>query len=213
MLKRIKQQGLDITPRIIIVSLAWNLLAPLFLLFGDIVPYCDGLILFSPQLTRLLPDAVGTTCGERLEKVYNTEYSHILRVPFRTEKGIVRRWISRFEVWPYLETYAEVNFLLILSAAIFCFLSDKCSIDFWFLLVLGSKKYQFFLLSGCDPGTFQGITRQAWSHHRKLQWWEHCGLMDGTQIGCYTGLWLLPLDVVSYALWWLFHLGIFLCLY
>ncbi|PQQ14218.1 sucrose synthase [Prunus yedoensis var. nudiflora] len=76
MLKRIKQQGLDITPRIII-------------------------------LTRLLPDAVGTTCGERLEKVYNTEYSHILRVPFRTEKGIVRRWISRFEVWPYLETYAE----------------------------------------------------------------------------------------------------------
>ncbi|BBH08175.1 sucrose synthase 4 [Prunus dulcis] len=59
------------------------------------------------SLTRLLPDAVGTTCGERLEKVYNTEYSHILRVPFRTEKGIVRRWISRFEVWPYLETYAE----------------------------------------------------------------------------------------------------------
>jgi len=28
-------------------------------------------------------------------------------VPFRTEKGIVRKWISRFEVWPYLETYAE----------------------------------------------------------------------------------------------------------
>lgn len=146
MLKRIKQQGLDITPRIIIVSFAWNLLAPLFFLFGDIVPHCDGLILFFPQLTRLLPDAVGTTCGERLEKVYNTEYSHILRVPFRTEKGIVRRWISRFEVWPYLETYAEVNFLLILSATIFCFLSDKCSVDFWFLLVLGSKKYQFFFV-------------------------------------------------------------------
>ncbi|CAI8589699.1 unnamed protein product [Vicia faba] len=76
MLKRIKQQGLDITPRILII-------------------------------TRLLPDAVGTTCGQRLEKVYNTEYCHILRVPFRTEKGIVRKWISRFEVWPYLETFSE----------------------------------------------------------------------------------------------------------
>ncbi|KAK9947939.1 hypothetical protein M0R45_003534 [Rubus argutus] len=76
MLKRIKEQGLDITPRILIV-------------------------------TRLLPDAVGTTCGQRLERVYGTEYSDIIRVPFRTEKGIVRRWISRFEVWPYLETYTE----------------------------------------------------------------------------------------------------------
>uniref|UniRef100_A0A1D1ZFE8 Sucrose synthase n=1 Tax=Anthurium amnicola TaxID=1678845 RepID=A0A1D1ZFE8_9ARAE len=76
MLLRIKQQGLDITPRILIV-------------------------------TRLLPDAVGTTCGQRLEKVLGTEHTHILRVPFRTEKGILRKWISRFEVWPYLETYAE----------------------------------------------------------------------------------------------------------
>lgn len=76
MLLRIKSQGLDITPRILI-------------------------------LTRLLPDAVGTTCGQRLEKVYGTKYSDILRVPFRTEKGIVRKWISRFEVWPYLETYTE----------------------------------------------------------------------------------------------------------
>nr|BDC53325.1 sucrose synthase 2 [Dianthus caryophyllus] len=76
MLLRIKQQGLDIVPRILIV-------------------------------TRLLPDAVGTTCGQRLEKVFGTEHSHILRVPFRTEKGIVRQWISRFEVWPYLETFTE----------------------------------------------------------------------------------------------------------
>ncbi|NP_001292638.1 sucrose synthase [Cucumis sativus] len=76
MLQRIKQQGLDITPRILII-------------------------------TRLLPDAVGTTCTQRLEKVFGTEHSHILRVPFRNEKGIVRKWISRFEVWPYLETYTE----------------------------------------------------------------------------------------------------------
>nr|QRY06398.1 sucrose synthase 03 [Brassica juncea] len=76
MLQRIQQQGLNITPRILI-------------------------------LTRLLPDAVGTTCGERLERVDGSEYCDILRVPFRTEKGIVRKWISRFEVWPYLETYTE----------------------------------------------------------------------------------------------------------
>ena len=67
------------------------------------------------QITRLLPDAVGTTCGQRLEKVFGTEHCHILRVPFRTEKGIVRKWISRFEVWPYLETYTEVNFWLIIG--------------------------------------------------------------------------------------------------
>ncbi|KAL4334623.1 hypothetical protein GQ457_07G045550 [Hibiscus cannabinus] len=76
MLLRIKQQGLNITPRILII-------------------------------TRLLPDATGTTCGQRLEKVYGTEHSDILRVPFRTEKGIVRKWISRFEVWPYLDTFTE----------------------------------------------------------------------------------------------------------
>ncbi|CAL0320230.1 unnamed protein product [Lupinus luteus] len=76
MLNRIKKQGLDIKPRILII-------------------------------TRLLPDAVGTTCGERVEKVYDTEHCHILRVPFRTENGIVRKWMSRFEVWPYLETFTE----------------------------------------------------------------------------------------------------------
>lgn len=76
MLLRIKQQGLNITPKILIV-------------------------------TRLLPDAVGTTCGQRLEKVLGTEHTHILRVPFRSDKGILRKWISRFEVWPYLETYTE----------------------------------------------------------------------------------------------------------
>ncbi|XP_068664286.1 sucrose synthase 1-like [Aristolochia californica] len=76
LLLRIKQQGLDIIPRILIV-------------------------------TRLLPDAVGTTCNQRLEKVLGTDHSSILRVPFRTEKGVLRKWISRFDVWPYLETFAE----------------------------------------------------------------------------------------------------------
>ena len=66
-------------------------------------------LLFSYQVTRLLPDAVGTTCGERMEKVYGAEHSHIIRVPFRTEKGMLRKWISRFEVWPYMETFTEVE--------------------------------------------------------------------------------------------------------
>ncbi|KAL6978366.1 Sucrose synthase 2 [Sarracenia purpurea var. burkii] len=76
MLQRIKQQGLDVTPRILIV-------------------------------TRLIPDAKGTSCNQRLERICGTEHGHILRVPFRTEKGILRKWISRFDVWPYLETFAE----------------------------------------------------------------------------------------------------------
>ncbi|KAG7557890.1 Glycosyl transferase family 1 [Arabidopsis suecica] len=75
MLLRIKRQGLDITPRILIV-------------------------------TRLIPDAKGTTCNQRLERVSGTEHTHILRVPFRSDKGILRKWISRFDVWPYLENYA-----------------------------------------------------------------------------------------------------------
>lgn len=57
----------------------------------------------------MIPDAKGTTCNQRLERVSGTEYTHILRVPFRTEKGILRKWISRFDVWPYLETYTEVR--------------------------------------------------------------------------------------------------------
>ncbi|KAK3194150.1 hypothetical protein Dsin_025460 [Dipteronia sinensis] len=76
MLLRIKKQGLDITPKIVIV-------------------------------TRLIPDAKGTTCNQRLERVSGTEHAHILRVPFRSDKGILRKWISRFDVWPYLETFAE----------------------------------------------------------------------------------------------------------
>ncbi|GAY40989.1 hypothetical protein CUMW_056020 [Citrus unshiu] len=76
MLLRIKRQGLDISPKILIV-------------------------------TRLIPDAKGTTCNQRLERVSGTEHTHILRVPFRSEKGILRQWISRFDVWPYLETFTE----------------------------------------------------------------------------------------------------------
>ncbi|KAG0608275.1 hypothetical protein M758_8G093300 [Ceratodon purpureus] len=65
---------------------------------------------FKPQiviLTRLIPNAIGTTCNQRIEKVTGTEYSRILRVPFRHEGNILKNWISRFDVYPYLETYAQ----------------------------------------------------------------------------------------------------------
>ena len=73
---RIAEAGLDIAPQILIV-------------------------------TRLIPESQGTTCNQRLEPIIGTEYSRILRVPFRTKAGeVVPQWISRFEVWPYLERFA-----------------------------------------------------------------------------------------------------------
>jgi sucrose synthase len=58
-------------------------------------------------VTRLIPEARGTTCNQRLEKVTGTENSWILRVPFHRENGeVVQHWISRFEIWPYLERFS-----------------------------------------------------------------------------------------------------------
>ncbi|BAZ50668.1 sucrose synthase [Nostoc sp. NIES-4103] len=59
-------------------------------------------------LTRLIPDCEGTDCNLRLEKVRDTENAWILRVPFREfNPQITSKWISKFEIWPYLETFAE----------------------------------------------------------------------------------------------------------
>ncbi|MGB7894201.1 MAG: sucrose synthase [Microcoleus sp.] len=58
-------------------------------------------------LTRLIPNSDGTRCNQRLEKVHGTENAWILRVPFREfNPKLTQNWISRFEIWPYLETYA-----------------------------------------------------------------------------------------------------------
>lgn len=77
MKSRLAQQGVGITPKIVIV-------------------------------TRLIPEAEGTSCDQRLEKVHGTDNSWILRVPFRHENGEVHpRWLSRFEIWPYLERFAQ----------------------------------------------------------------------------------------------------------
>jgi sucrose synthase len=59
-------------------------------------------------LTRLIPDAEDTTCNQRLEKIFHTENGWILRVPFRdSQYNVVKHWVSRFKIWPYLETFAE----------------------------------------------------------------------------------------------------------
>ncbi|HCY76989.1 MAG TPA: sucrose synthase [Ignavibacteriales bacterium] len=67
-------------------------------------------------LTRLIPNAEGTTCNKRLEKVFDTKNTYILRVPFRAgNKKVTDNWISRFEIWPYLENFAEDSYRELLA--------------------------------------------------------------------------------------------------
>jgi sucrose synthase len=59
-------------------------------------------------LTRLIPEAEDTSCDQRKEEIFQADNSYILRVPFRdSQYNIVKHWISRFKIWPYLETFAE----------------------------------------------------------------------------------------------------------
>lgn len=67
-------------------------------------------------LTRLIPNAEGTKSNQRLEKIHDTDNCWILRVPFRTHnKKVTDNWISRFEIWPYLETFAEDSYRELLA--------------------------------------------------------------------------------------------------
>lgn len=59
-------------------------------------------------LTRLIPNADITTANQRIEKIHGTDHAIILRVPFKKKDGTIHPdWISRFDVWPYLEQYAN----------------------------------------------------------------------------------------------------------
>ncbi|MGA7990104.1 MAG: sucrose synthase [Thermoanaerobaculia bacterium] len=59
-------------------------------------------------VTRLIPEAGGTTCAQRLERVAGCRSTDILRIPFRKPNGeVLTRWISRFQLWPYLERFAR----------------------------------------------------------------------------------------------------------
>ena len=75
---RLGEQGLDIEPKILVVS-------------------------------RLIPETPqGTTCNQRSESIAGTRNATILRVPFRGPNGeVVPHWISRFEIWPYLEGFSN----------------------------------------------------------------------------------------------------------
>lgn len=76
MRRQIAEQGLDIEPDILVV-------------------------------TRLIPEARGSTCDQRLEPIVGTRNARILRIPFRcADGGVVPHWISRFEIYPYLERFA-----------------------------------------------------------------------------------------------------------
>ena len=74
---RIKQQGLKVEPNIIVV-------------------------------TRLIPEAEGTNCDQEWEHIMGTHNAKILRVPFHNANGeVVKHWISRFQIYPYLERFTE----------------------------------------------------------------------------------------------------------
>ncbi|XP_038971006.1 sucrose synthase 7-like isoform X2 [Phoenix dactylifera] len=63
-----------------------------------------------PQIlvvTRLIPEARGTKCNQELEPILNTKHSHILRVPFKRDDRVLQQWVSRFDIYPYLERYAQ----------------------------------------------------------------------------------------------------------
>jgi sucrose synthase len=65
-----------------------------------------------PQIvvvTRRIPNAHGTTCNQRVEKIIGTKHSFILRVPFRHEGRVLRNWVSRFDVYPFLEQFVVVS--------------------------------------------------------------------------------------------------------
>ena len=37
----------------------------------------------------------GTSCDQRMEHITGTQHAQILRIPFRSEQGVLRHWISR----------------------------------------------------------------------------------------------------------------------
>ena len=66
-------------------------------------------------VTPLIPNSEDTSCDfpsetlreRRLEKIYGSKNCWILRVPFgESQSEISQSWISRFEIYPYLESFA-----------------------------------------------------------------------------------------------------------
>jgi hypothetical protein len=68
-------------------------------------------------ITRLIPNAQGTTCNQRVERINGTHHARILRIPFRDQHGILQDWISRWE--PIVHT---LYFFTLLQCLGFCVL-------------------------------------------------------------------------------------------
>lgn len=94
MLKRIDEAGLDIEPGMVITSCsdASSLLDHLAnTTHMQLLPPCDKKFVHHEVLlhadiiivTRLIPEAQGTTCDQRIERINDTKHCYILRVPFR----------------------------------------------------------------------------------------------------------------------------------
>jgi sucrose synthase len=59
-------------------------------------------------LTRLIPNCTETQCSVPFEQLDGTENAWILRVPFRDyNPNVTQHWISKFEIWPYLEKFVD----------------------------------------------------------------------------------------------------------
>ena len=59
-------------------------------------------------LTRLIPNCTETQCSVPFEQLDGTENAWILRVPFRDfNPNVTQHWISKFEIWPYLEKFID----------------------------------------------------------------------------------------------------------
>ena len=85
MRERLRAQGIDSDPEIVVV-------------------------------TRLIPDAGHTGCDVPEESIQGTRNARILRVPFTRPNGeVLPQWVSRFQVWPYLERFAFNSVKIILA--------------------------------------------------------------------------------------------------
>ncbi|MFP4156343.1 MAG: sucrose synthase [Opitutales bacterium] len=82
---RLKEQGLNTEPNILVV-------------------------------TRRIPEATDTGCDVAEEHINGTRNARIIRVPFTEASGeVVPQWISRFQVWPYLERFTVDSEKVILA--------------------------------------------------------------------------------------------------
>lgn len=112
LIKRADEQGLDVQPQIVVVTR--SSFTSEHSLFEYPRPSADAEArirdhsispISKSQLvkltaicvgSRLIPEAQGTTCNQKIEKIEDTKWARILRVPFKEDSGeILQHWVSR----------------------------------------------------------------------------------------------------------------------